>query len=159
MWNVLDINGDGVPELFISANDSHVWGCILYAFQDGEGIRLGEENQHFGEWGVTSVCQAESLIMSQYFQMGFLNVGYYHFDGESVELVDSFQNNEGALVGAKATAVYFHNDQSVTKEEYENAIEIYHKMHWTDGIGREYTFSQLDLFKGDIPPAKDPVVL
>ncbi len=157
MWNIFDINSDGVPELFVSVSASHVGGCAIYAFQDGEGIRLGEEEQFFGEWGVTSACQAESLVKSEHFNMGLLDVAYYHFDGTSLELVDRFSNDEGAQVGGNAT--YYHNGEVVTKEEYLSAINPYDAMHWVNDIGREYYFSQLDLFKGDIPPAKVPVVL
>jgi len=160
MWNIFDIDSDGVPELVISPNGSHVAGCVLYAFKDGKAIRLGKDEKMFGEWGVISVCQSEALVCSQYFGMGVLYVSYYHFDGYSLKLVDEFRNNEGALVGdIQKTAEYFHNGESVTRDEYYSETTPYAKMHWVDNIGREYDFSQLDLFKGDIPPAKVPVVL
>ncbi len=144
-WDLCDVDGNGIPELFISPDTSHAFGCRVYSFVDGETVALEtREGQTFGEYGVTKVCEEEQLIRAYHFGMGSEIVGYYHYDGMTLTELDRFVGTSVYLNEEEGTKdTYERNGEEITEQEYLDGIAAYEAYMWKDSVGRAYSFGDL----------------
>ncbi len=129
-FSLLDINGDDIPELFVSQGTGRVERCFVYTFLD-ESVLLGE----LGEYGYVGLDTAIDQLVATDAVQGHDWRGYYELRGDSLEFVQGFYNNYGAAEGTDE--VEFHiNGETVTEEEYMTAVAEYsgHEVLW---LGRD----------------------
>lgn len=149
-WDLCDVNGDDIPELFISPDTSHAFGCRVYSFIGGEAVLLEErEGQLFGEYGLTNVCPEAHLIRGYHFGMGTEIIGYYAFDGEQITEKDHFIATSVYLSEDEGTEdTYTRNGAEISEEEYNAAVEGYEALAWTENVGRAYSFDDMSPLEG-----------
>lgn len=130
-YSVRDVNGDGVPELFVSQGVARVERCLIYTFSD-KAILLGE----LGEYGYVGFDTVLDQLVATDAVQGYDWRGYYELrDSDHLEFVKDLYNNYGAAAGTDA--VEFHiNGETVTEEEYRTAAAEYsgHEVLW---LGRD----------------------
>lgn len=144
-WDLCDINGDTVPELFISPDASHAFGCRVYSYTDGE-VKVLEtrEGQYFGEYGLTKVCQDKHMIRAYHFGTGTEMIGYYEFDGTDLIEKDRFvATNMHYSKEEGVSGSYQRNGEEISADAYYAGIDAYEVCEWEENVGRAYTFDDL----------------
>lgn len=130
-FSVRDVNGDGVPELFVSKGVGRVDRCFVYTFSD-ESVMLDE----LGEYGCVGLDTAIDQLVSTNMTQGYEWVDFYELrEDNSLECVRGFYNNLGREAGTDE--VEFHiNGEAVPEEEYRAAFAEYseHEVLW---LGRD----------------------
>lgn len=144
-WDLCDVDGDGIPELFISPDTSHAFGCRVYSFINGETVSLEtREGQAFGEYGLTKVCPDMHLIRAYHFGMGSEMFGYYAFDGTQLTELDRFVGTSVYISEEEGTRdTYQRNGEDITEQEYNEGIAVYEAYTWVESVGRSYSFDDL----------------
>lgn len=142
-WDLFDIDGDGSPELFISPDNSHANGVMVYTCYRGEPklLQCGEY-QAFGEFGLTAVNVEEHLLGSFHTGSGIVRQAFYKVENGTLKEMDTFMNDFESYPPAEQNkAVWEHNGQTVSREEYEEAYTAYEGLVWREDIGRQYAFN------------------
>ena len=141
-WDLCDVDGDGTPELFISPDDSHVNGVMIYTCQAGEPVLLQcGSQQAFGENGLTAVNTDEHMIGSFHTGSGIILRTFYKLENGKLTQLDSFMSDiESYPEDERSKAVWELNSRSVSKKDYDAAYEPYSKIVWREDVGREYAF-------------------
>ena len=136
MFDLRDINGDNIPELFISVGTYHAATVQVYSFLNGEIIELFDG----GEYGLLSYIPSESYL--------YENVSYapgpdrsidsllkiYKYDGKTITKVIEFGDNIRGMNN------YFTIDGTeVDKNKYDNEKEKYNLP--SISLGRNYLFN------------------
>lgn len=121
-FSLYDINGDNIPELFISEGYYYGRECYVYTFTD-KLISLGQ----FGSYGGCSFYPDINILGSSYSGQGEEFDKYYQLDnnGSLIELASFYNNSEMEQV----TVEYKVNDVEVTEEEYKSTKEEYYDDH------------------------------
>lgn len=142
-WDLYDVNGDGTPELFISPDNSHANGVMVYTCLSGDPKLLQADGQQaFGEFGLTAVNAQGHMIGSFHTGSGVEMRSYYRLEKGELVLIDSFMNDEESYPDTqKNKAVWQHNEKSISKEEYETAYAPYADIVWKEDVGRRYAFN------------------
>ncbi|MDE6787701.1 MAG: hypothetical protein K2J47_00045 [Ruminococcus sp.] len=116
MFSLYDINGDDIPEFFISEDFCHAAGVHVYTF-DGELTELGE----FGSNGKTLYCADSGILSSFYMQGGKYHSKYYRLEADGLTELAYFYNDSGR----SETSVYKLNDVEISEEEYNSELKKY----------------------------------
>ncbi len=141
-WDLCDIDGDGTPELFISPDDSHVNGVMIYTCIAGNPVLLQcGSQQAFGENGVTAVNTDEHMIGSFHTGSGIELRTFYKLENGKLTQLDSFMSDiESYPDDEKSKAAWELNSRNVRKEQFDAALEPYTKIVWREDVGRSYAF-------------------
>lgn len=141
-YAIRDLNGDGVPELFINYQPITASGSILYTFYDSKVVEL----RTFPKAGFISYCEDDGIIESSG-GGGAGGWGYTTYsriiDG-TIEDIDSFVVSWGTTPNT-----YSRNGVEISESEYEKYISQYHDKNWQN-VGRENYFDDLYCKVGDI---------
>ena len=142
-WDLYDIDGDNMPELFISPDNSHAYGVMIYTCVDGEPKLLqAGEDQAFGEFGLCAVSTDKHMLGSFHTGMGIVSRTMYKLEGGTLKKLDSFMNDaEAHLEDQRDKTVWQHNDEQVTAAQYYAAYDPYASILWKEDVGRTYAFS------------------
>lgn len=133
-FDLFDINGDGTPELFISANNDHKTQCEIFTVSGGQVISAGT----LGEYGAFTYYPELQLMNDEYSGDGFVVGKFIQFDGTKLKDYFSYSDNSGSA--SKGVAIKHEiNGESLSLPEYDEAMAIY-KNARTIPIGRKYTF-------------------
>ena len=133
-FDLYDLDGDGTPELLISANNQHKTQCEIFTVSDGQVVSAGS----FGEYGAFTYYPAFSMIKDEYSGAGFVVGKFLTFDGEGFREYFSYSDNSGSA-SKGASIKHEINGQSLTLPEYDEAMNVYRNARTTT-IGRKYTF-------------------
>lgn len=151
-WDLCDINGDGIPELFISPDSAHAFGCLVYTYSNGAAVPLeAREGQTFGEYGVTNVDTESHIIRAYHFGMGTEMIGYYAFDGTNLTELDRFVGTSvylGEGLGTQDT--YQQNGTEISEAAYTAAVDAYESHNWVENVGRAYAFDNFAPLTGGL---------
>lgn len=134
MFDLYDLNSDGIPELIISAEKDKIPYCEIFTFSDGSVVSIGENGdsekfRFYPETGIIS-CEHDGN--------GFVIGEYRKISDNSLRTEISYYNNfASASVGASIT--YEINREEVTLAEYEETLAKYNAFPFLD-VGRKYTF-------------------
>lgn len=140
MFDLRDINGDNIPELFISVGTYHEAKVHAYSFLNGKIIEFFDG----GEYGLLSYIPSESYL--------YENVSYapgpdrsvdsllkvYKYDGKTITKVIEFGDNVRGMNN------YFTIDGTeVDKNKYYNEKEKYNLP--SISLGRNYLFDSVNI--------------
>ncbi len=133
-FDLFDINDDGTPELFISANNEHKTQCEIFTVSDGQVISVGS----LGEYGAFTYYPELKLMNDEYSGEGFVVGKFISFDGKSLKDYFSYSDNSGSA--SKGTEIKHEiNGENLSLPKYDEAMEMYRNAR-TISIGRKYTF-------------------
>lgn len=133
-FDLFDINNDGTPELFISANNDHKTQCEIFTVSDGQILSVGS----LGEYGSFVYYPELKLINDEYSGNGFVVGKFISFDGRSLNEYFSYSDNSGSA-SKGAEIKHEINGENLSLPEYDEAMEKYRNAR-TISIGRKYTF-------------------
>lgn len=133
-FDLFDLNDDGTPELFISANNEHKTQCEIFTISDGQVISVGS----LGEYGAFTYYPELKLMNDEYSGEGFVIGKFISFDGKSLKDYFSYSDNSGSA--SKGTEIKHEiNGENLSLPKYDEAMEMYRNAR-TISIGRKYTF-------------------
>ncbi|MDE6781308.1 MAG: hypothetical protein K2J40_07610 [Ruminococcus sp.] len=133
-FDLFDLNNDGTPELFISANNDHKTQCEIFTISDGQVISTGS----LGEYGAFMYYPELKLMNDEYSGDGFVVGKFISFDGTAFKDYFSYSDNSGSA--SKGAAIKHEiNGESLSLPAYDEAMEMYRNAR-TISIGRKYTF-------------------
>lgn len=135
-YAVHDMNGDGIPELFINYQPITASASALYTFYDSKIIELAI----LPRTGFVSYCPDNNLLKTS----GGGGAGGYVYttysqivDGQMIT-VDSFGVSWGT-----DPPTYSRNDETISETEYNSGINQYESKNWVN-VGRENYFDDLE---------------
>ncbi|EWM52383.1 dockerin type I domain-containing protein [Ruminococcus flavefaciens] len=141
MFDLRDINGDNIPELFISVGTYHAATVQVFSFLNGEIIELFDG----GEYGLLSYIPSESYLCENVSKApgpdksidSLLKV--YKYDGKTITKVIEFGDNFRGMNN------YFTIDGTeVDKNKYYNEKEKYN-LQSSISLGRNYLFDSVNI--------------
>ena len=120
---IRDMDGDGVPELFLTDGNYHMAQCPIYTWAKNENgayeaVNLGE----YGSSGVVQVVPGESFLLAGYMGQGFSIVTYYRLTNGHLEKMENFVQN---VAGNPDVAPYTINDEEVSEEDFNSRKQIW----------------------------------
>ena len=137
MFNIYDIDEDGIPELLLSEGAYHAAGGTLYTAYLDKLACLGE----YGGWGEFQYDPERKYIHSSFFQMGSGYLSIYSFEnGETTEIISFYMYN-GSFPSAPE-AEYKINDEDVPEDVFNAEFEKYSFDIREDFIVRKYDTTQ-----------------
>lgn len=124
-FTIKDMDGDGVPELFLTDGDYHMCQCTIYTWAKNEkgvyeAVNLGD----YGSSGVVQVAPGESFLLAGYMGQGFSISTYYRLTNGRLEKMENFTQN---IAGNPDVAPYTINDEEVSEEEFNSRKEIWNQ--------------------------------
>ena len=134
MFELLDLTGDGTPELIISPSDDVSSQCEIYTLTNKTTDRIST----CGSFGEIDFIPSKNAIGYQYTGEGFTVGEYQVFENGSFNAVANFFNNVGSA-SSGAVIRYVLNENNVSLSEYEAAIIPYRDSPSVKA-GRKYTF-------------------
>ena len=140
MCSLYDITGDGVPELFVSANDAHASGAEIYSYHNGKLVRYSYRSAYdnkirykFGSWGGVIVLPEAGVIVNSYTGNGTMSDRIYRIDGDKISLL---LTSETIMEWGDTSEQYTVNGKKATKSEYDKTMAPY--MEEGISLGRTY---------------------
>ena len=130
-FELLDVDYDHIPELFISEGSIHYTSCFGYAYDNGS---LTEPIS--GVYGELQYCKEEDMILTIHGYMGHFWYIYYRKTATGFEKIIRFD-----ILGAYSVTNYQINEKEVTKEEYNLKESEYNNLNWIK-VGRKTTFTE-----------------
>lgn len=127
MYELMDITGDDIPELFISRGEFHAAGVTIFTIVNGEAVNLGE----FGSFGEVMYDASKKTV-----RQGFSGQG--HTTGSIFRIEDGKENVlvEYDSVDLEDEKSFKIDGAEVTEEEYNSALEQYGA---DTRLGRKFT--------------------
>lgn len=134
MFDLYDLNSDGIPELIISSDKDKIPYCEIFTFSGGNVISIGEN----GDSGGFRFYPETGIVSNEHEGNGFVIGEYLTISDNSLQTEISYYNNSAsASMGAAIT--YEINREEVTLPQYEEALSEYDASPFLD-VGRKYTF-------------------
>jgi len=143
MWDVRDIDNDGVPELLLSRGTFHAAGVRIYYYENGNAVPVLADDGTIAEYGVYGAFMykpAEHLLGSYNMHMGFESCATSSYEGHTITLLHMITNNSGNA--GEEAAEYTIDNVQVSKEEYDSARDQWDAMNWIVA-GQQYYFTDL----------------
>ena len=143
MWDVRDIDNDGVPELLLSRGTYHAAGVRIYYYENGNAVPVLADDGTIAEYGVYGAFMykpAEHLLGSYNMHMGFESCATSSYEGHTITLLHMITNNSGNA--GEEAAEYTIDNVQVSKEEYDSARDQLDAMNWIVA-GQQYYFTDL----------------
>ena len=132
-FDLLDLTGDGNPELILSQGTDKTSVCEIYTYSDGALSSLGTA----GFEGVFDYLPESGLIREEYHGDGFILGKFRKFDnGALSDFLTYSDNSESALSGV--TISHKINGEEKLLAEYESALAPYVGA-LTFHLGRKFT--------------------
>ena len=135
-FDIADITGDDIPELFVSASNAHVFQCGIYTIKDEKLQYIGE----YGSFGSVMYNEKQKFVCSEYTGQGVTTASIYSFQNGEEETIISYNNNYGSAE-SEDKVVYTINGKAVSYEEYNKNLEPYNVLEWVE-LGRKYSFTE-----------------
>lgn len=143
-FDLLDMDGDGIPELFASYADHHAAGAFIFTYKDGELLPVvctetpSGEQRFFGSYG--QVCaSSDGYVKCSYFGMGVGLDSFFEFDGKTLTLIASTEHGSGYIYDEDGSPVpdeyYMINGGDVSAEEYNAVFGENYAHDWKE-LGR-----------------------
>lgn len=132
---VVDINGDGISELFLyNPFQARKWLYGMYYYHDGKVV----DSEAYGS-GLISYYKGTGVFISSGFAMGTGWEIYYRFDGKKVKWLGTVKNTEDK--NGKEHATYTIRDKKISHKKFLLAVK-----KWTN---ETKVFDLWDLIKNN----------
>lgn len=146
-FDLYDIDGDGVPELFLAFGDYHAAGVFVYTVRDGEVVQLcTSDKEYFGSWGRTMV-NSSGFLASRYFGMGSDYADYFRLENGQLTLMVSSEHHMQYMgfpdESEPEQDKFVIDGNEVSEEEYSSAVGEYEALEWTS-VGQGNRFFDLE---------------
>lgn len=149
MWDLIDIDQNGIPELIISPNEAHADGVLVYCYVEHQAIPVATDEGgnpiKFGEFGVGIFCSDDGYgYIGSFYQKGgnAYNIYYRFSDGLLTKEMTTFSNAADGNMPLRFEL----NDIEVTEEEFQTAVEIYDSKEWEDA-GRKFMLDDYSILE------------
>lgn len=135
-FDLLDITGDGSPELIISPDTGGSTKCRVYSFAGGEASEIGE----IGNTGGFMYLPLINTIKDEYCGDGFVLGKYLKYENDTFNQEISYSDNsQSASTGG--VIVHEINGEEVLLPDYDAALEPY-KNSPAFKVGRKYSMGE-----------------
>ena len=139
-YDLYDLDGDSIPELFISEGEWHFATVSLYTYFDGAGMLVSRGM--LGSYGTIRLDQDTGFLVDYFSNQGYSSRRDYYYNRGELTLVFSSSENTGAVTDP-AEYELFINDQAVTIDEFNSAIAE-HTVNEVIELGRYYDPAESD---------------
>ncbi|MCR4793571.1 MAG: hypothetical protein K5898_00025 [Ruminococcus sp.] len=146
-WDLQDIDNDGTPELLISEAQQHVTGVIFYYYDNEKAMPILNSDRQilrYGAYGSLLICPEEGLFGIADINQGNNYTVMHKYKDHSLSFVQRTCENSGAV--GKENASYKVNDDTVSEEEYDSAVNEFESKNWRN-VGNQYSFDDLSALK------------
>lgn len=136
MFDLRDLNADGVPELIISPStdtDDDV-KCVVYTYSGGQTVEIGEN----GSNGFFSYYPGSGVIVDEFQGSGFVVGEFRRIAGTSFQTEMTYYNNMDS-VESGAVIRYEIDREEVLAADYNQKIYSYTEQPFVT-VGRRFTF-------------------
>ena len=142
MWDLQDIDDDGIPELLISTGTEKNDIVFIYYYENGEAMSLHEMYtvDRYGEYGVAGICKEDHLIgwIGIFDNYKTTNITKFEDNQKTEDLHYNYSDNAASYSGEP----YALNSIPISEEEYNEGIERYNSKNWVT-VGRQYNLIDL----------------
>ena len=146
MWDLQDIDGDGIPELLISSGETQNDYLYISYYDNGDlrTVANAYAVSQLGEYGVMGLCREEHLLgwkksFDSLYQTYMARFDSHQFTNE----VYGYDPEAPSYGGS----TYTFNGKDITEEEYTAGVARYNSKNWVT-VGRHYRI-------GDFSPLMD----
>ena len=143
MWDLRDIDGDNVPELFVSKGGELRDSVSLYSYDGQKAIPVeranGRNSNHYGSFGIVGIL-SNAMIRSGYHDHGVDFYTFYQYADHSVTEFGTYYNNADFAEQGGLLPDYKVNGEYVTPDFYHAVIPDCTGMEY---IGRKYSFDDV----------------
>lgn len=136
MFDLLDIDNNNIPELFISEGAPHMRQVQVFTIHDQKLCSLGD----YGEYGEVLYNSLKSLMWSGYFNQGHGFESHYRLENGTLVEVFSCETNSAAVMD-ESEAYYMINGETISKSEFETKREENTFDGWVS-VGRKYPLDE-----------------
>ena len=142
-FELYDIDGDGIPELFISSDDTDNAVDECYTYANDTAIPL----DNHGYRGKISVSQSDKLVRFAAIDNGVRHIDIYKKHGINLDTYIKFFDNftaDHSEENPKAASI---NDEKTEEGVYNIELRKYNSYKWTD-VGRKFALKEDTIEKG-----------
>ena len=145
-WDLQDIDGDGIPELFISSGTEKSDYVQIYYYENGNAIGINNTVQvlRFGDYGVTQISKEDHYIGYSYVD----NIGVIY---DLTRFEDHYPYNDMFIhyhqLDDPDDSPYGLNARPISEEEFNSWVSKFNSKNWIS-VGRQY-------YIGDFSPLLD----
>ncbi len=132
MYELRDLNFDGIPELAVSLAQYHVAPAQLYTVYDNELVDVGA----LGEYGEFKFSSDSGLICTVNGGMGYFTTTYYSLEYGKLKKVKQFFSNAAAYPEGSSSIYYEVDGVKVSKSTYDKAVKDFDANCVYDRVGR-----------------------
>ena len=136
MWDLQDIDGDGIPELLISSGETQNDYLYISYYDNGDlrTVANAYAVSQLGEYGVMGLCREEHLLgwkksFDSLYQTYMARFDSHQFTNE----VYGYDPEAPSYGGS----TYTFNGKDITEEEYTAGVARYNSKNWIT-VGRQY---------------------
>ena len=146
MWDLQDIDGDGIPELLISSGVAQNDFLYIAYYDNGDLRAVGNAYavSQLGEYGVMGLCREEHLLGWKESFDSLYQTYMARFDNHQFTEEVYGYDPEAPSYGGN---IYTFNGTDITEEEYTAGMTRYNSKNW-EIVGRQYHL-------GDFSPLMD----
>lgn len=136
MFDLRDLNSDGIPELIISPSDGVDSVCTIYTYYDGSLTEIGTN----GNNGFFAFYPSAGIINNEFQGSGFVMGEFRRIEGSSFMTEMTYYNNIDS-VNSGAVIRYEIDKEEVLPAEYNEKFYSYADQPSLT-VGRKYTFGE-----------------
>lgn len=141
MFDLYDIDNDGISELFISNDHGSANSAVsVYGYDNGTITKFGEYSA-YGCGGVLSYYIQSNILSACSGMHGKFNFELYNKQNNKMVNIISLYDNVGDVGEDSDKAIYQINGESVSREEYKEQFDKYLYGEAVK-IGRKYTLDE-----------------
>ena len=119
-FQLVNLNGDSLPELAYIEGASHADGVYVYNYYDGEVRNISLNGASFGSWGQFEYSCPAKLIVSRYYGMGVSRISFFTMNSQG--FASSVLNTEANYYYSLNEKTFTVDGTQSTHEEYTAAI-------------------------------------
>lgn len=139
MFNLYDVDEDGVPELFLSEGTYTASNTVVYTCYNDKTVNMGK----YGQYGVGVSCTlAYNWLISSGGSQGAYHLSYYEKRDDELIKIISFSDNEAMATSDDFEVRYWVNDELVSKEKYYEEMGKYTALENESVETRKYSLNE-----------------
>ena len=146
MFDLYDLNSDGIPELLVSTGDLGVSEVDIYTIHNNKLAKVTNNTDTvLGRYGEIMVAKNKYLSV-QMFWMGSGSASYYKIEGTSIKHIVTIGTSLELGDNMEGITVYELDGKPATYDEYKKAAAEFEDCQW-ESAGRKYDLSESSIRK------------